>query len=269
MTNVTIPHPNDVLAAIAALRTRENGVERSIAEWRSLYRAKLADNRRRPDIAIFTGFVNCLLERAMVGEAAFRRAQAFEKLFPDYDAVTTANAKKALKSAGYRWGPENGAAVIMAAKDIVTARGFSWEKYIRRAEDHYETDFQDDDFRKIKNVSFKTRDLALSELSDRFVAIDLHVIRVSSRTGLLLHGYGDQRITTDVSKGPGYLFFHGLMLNLARRTGWPGAGYSPGEIDRMIWHFGRTMCNARPDCRRCPLQRTCLTWKRRQAHGTT
>lgn len=94
------------------------------------------------------------------------------------------------------------------------------------------------------------------------MAIDLHVVRVTSRTGLLLHGYGDPRITTEVGRKRGYLFFHDLMLKLARRTGWQAAGYSPGEIDRMFWHFGRAVCKATPACRGCPLASTCLTFPR-------
>ncbi len=92
-------------------------------------------------------------------------------------------------------------------------------------------------------MGYKTRDLALSEF---FVAIDLHVVRVTTRTGLLMHGYGDSRITTDLSKEAGYLFFHDLMLKLSRKTGWPGTDYSPGEIDRMLWYFGRAVCRATP-----------------------
>ena len=73
-------------------------------------------------------------------------------------------------------------------------------------------------------MSFKTRDLALRELSDRFVAIDLHVVRVTSRTGLLLHGYGNPEITTEVATKSGYLFFHEIILKLAKHTGWPSLG---------------------------------------------
>ena len=256
-----VPEPSDALARMAEVRSEVNGEERRISDWRDRYRDDLVANRRRPGVAIFSRFVNNLLERAMLGEAWHRRQRVFKRAFVSYDAVTNQTARQALEASGYRWGPENGAAVIMAAKYIVMGGGFTWRQYIRRAEERYESDFQDDAFLKIDNVGFKTRDLALSELSDRFVAIDLHVVRVTSRTGLLLHGYGDPRITTDVGKsdGHGYRFFHDLMLKLAGRTGWPSTGYSPGEIDRMLWHFGRTICMATPLCRDCPLTGTCLT----------
>jgi hypothetical protein len=90
-------------------------------------------------------------------------------------------------------------------------------------------------------VGYKTRDLALSEMSDRFVALDLHVVRVTTRTGLLVHGYGNPQITTNVSAKEGYLFFHDVMLKLSRKTGWPDSGYSLGEIDRMFWFRSRAL----------------------------
>jgi len=256
-----VPEPHDVLARISDVRARMDGAERPIVEWRATYKADLVANRGKQDIAIFNRFVNNLLERAMLGETFFKRAHAFQGVFVRYNDVTKENAEEVLKACGYRWGPEKGAGVIMDAKRIAAADGFTWQDYVRRAEADYENDYQDDAFLAIANVSFKTRDLALSELSERFVAIDLHVVRVTARTGLLLHGYGDPRITTDVTKadGQGYLFFHDLMLRLARRTGWPAAGYSPGEIDRMFWHFGRTVCKATPDCQHCPVARECLT----------
>ena len=151
-----------------------------------------------------------------------------------------------LKESGYRF-PPAGEIVIREAK-AGTEPDFTWDKYVQQAEEQYEMDFPKDRFLKIKGVSYKTRDLALSELSERFIAIDLHVVRVAARTGLLLHGYGDTRITTDLSKPDGYLFFHDLMLRLSRRTGRPGEGYSPGEIDRMLWHFGRAVSGAKPKC---------------------
>ncbi len=256
---VSVPEPGDILARIADVQATLNEEQRSIAEWRAVYRRDLATARQRHDIAIFNSFINSLLEQATRGETWRGRANIIQRVFLTLDNVTEANARQVLAEASYRWGPEKGASVIMAAKRLVTEQGFAWTTYIDRAEHRYESNFLEDDFLRIKQVNFKTRDLALSELSEKFVAIDLHIIRVTTRTGLLLYGYGDPRITTDVSRPPGYLFFHGLMLKLARHTGWPGAGYSPGEIDRMFWHFGRTLCRVTPQCEDCPLANICLT----------
>jgi endonuclease III len=194
----------------------------------------------------------------MSAESWQRRLNSFQKSFVSFEAITDESISKVLGEAGYRF-PKDGLAVVNDAKRIVTAPTFTWSSYIRQAEQFYETDFRDDQFLRIRGVGLKTRDLAISELSDRFAAMDLHVVRVISRTGLLVHGYGIRSISTDVSKESGYMFFHTLILKLARRTGWPGSGYSPGEIDRMIWNFGRAVCNDRPNCTSCPLAETCLT----------
>jgi adenine-specific DNA glycosylase len=50
-----------------------------------------------------------------------------------------------------------------------------------------------------------------------------------------------------------------LVLGLARQTEWPEAGYSPREIDRVFWHFGRAVSKATPNCANCPLTGICLT----------
>ncbi len=253
------PEPTQVLGGISDVRATLAGETRSIDTWRAQYREDLTAARQKPDIAIFNSFVNCLLERAMPGEAWTRRMEVFEEAFASLADVTPERIAEVLQRVGYRF-PAGGLTVVLAAKRIVTSDGFSWWSYVQRAEESYENDFREDPFLGIKGVAFKTRDLALSELSGRFVAIDLHIVRVTTRTGLLLHGYGHPEITTDVGRPKGYLFFHDLMLKLARRTGWPEEdGYSPGEIDRMLWHFGRSVCKATPLCTKCPLQDLCLT----------
>ena len=196
----------------------------------------------------------------MSAESWERRLSAFRRFFVSFEAITDESVSKALDEAGYRF-PSDGLAVVREAKRIVTAPTFTWSHYLEQAEHFYETDFPQDEFLRIRGVGLKTRDLALSDLSDRFAAMDVHVVRVISRTGLLVHGYGATSISTDVSKEDGYMFFHALILKLARRTGWPGSGYSPGEIDRMIWNFGRAVCKVKPKCKSCPLAANCLTVK--------
>ena len=255
---IKVPEPIDVLAGIADVQAEMAGDKRTIAEWRKCYREELSTARQKPSLSIFCGFVNSLLERAMSGESWQRRLNGFQKAFVSFEAITDECVSTVLGEVGYRF-PKPGLVVVMEAKRIVAAPTFTWSSYIEEAEKFYETDFPNDQFLRIANVGFKTRDLALSELSDRFAAMDLHVVRVISRTGLLVYGYGSTDFSTDVSKNNGYMFFHALILKLARRTGWPGSGYSPGEIDRMIWNFGRAVCSNRPNCTSCPLAGTCLT----------
>jgi endonuclease III len=241
-----------------------DGGTRSIGEWRRDYLASIRQHRRLSAVAVFNRFVNCLLERATSGESFERRRRSIDALFQSFADYTSANVDRMLREGGYRF-PREGREVVLSARAIVIGSGFTWRGYVGAAEQHFERDFPDDDFLKIKGVAFKTRDLALSELSDRFVAIDTHVVRVTTRTGLLLHGYGDPRISTAVSDDKAYLFYHDLMLKLARQTGWPRTGYSLGEIDRMLWHFGRTICKATPFCVQCPISAQCCTAARNEA----
>jgi len=265
---IDVPEPSDVLTRIANVEAEDGGIRRSIAQWREWYREDLTTAPQKPPLSIFCRFVNSLLERAITATSWKRRLEGFQKSFVSFKAITDESVSKVLDETGYRF-PEDGLTVVRKAKEIATAPTFTWSSYIEKAEQFYETDFPDDLFRRIRCVGFKTRDLALSELSDRFAAMDVHLVRVISRTGLLLHGYGvmdastevAKDISTDVGKDSGYLFFHALILKLARRTGWPGSGYSPGEIDRMIWNFGRTVCNNSPNCKPCPLAGICLTSK--------
>ena len=258
---IQVPEPTDVLIGIADLEADLDGDKRTIAQWREWYREDLTTARQKPSLSIFCRFVNSLLERATSAESWRRRLEGFQKSFVSFEAITDESVSKVLVEAGYRF-PKDGLVVVKEVKGIVTAPTFTWSSYIEQAEQFYETNFPEDPFLRVRGIGFKTRDLALSELSDRFAAMDLHVVRVISRTGLLVHGYGIPTISTDVSKKSGYMFFHALILKLARRTGWPGSGYSPGEIDRMIGNFGRAVCNDRPGCRSCPLAETCLTFNR-------
>jgi hypothetical protein len=254
---IDAPEPIDVLERMGSVEVEDDGRRRSIATLRESYRDGLKAAREEPSLSIFCRFVNFLLERASA--QADRRLRRFEReKFASFDAITEECVSSILGQTGYRF-PKPGLKVVMDSKQIVTDSSFVWSSYIEEAERSYESDFPNDKFLEIKNVGFKTRDLALSELSDRYAAIDLHVVRVISRTGLLVHGFGDLNISTDVRNGRGYMFFHALVLKLARRTGWPDSGYSPGEIDKMIWRFGVAVCKADPVCGSCPVAGNCLT----------
>ena len=189
---IKVPEPEDVLASIADVRTRDGGVTRTIAEWRQVYRDRVAAAMQAPPLGIFLQFVNSLLERAMPAESWHRRMKAFREYFASFEDITDPSVKEVLGTTGYRFRTD-GPGVVMEAKRIVTAAGFTWAKYVGRAEQRYESDFQDDEFLRIHGVGFKTRDLAVSELSNRFAALDLHVVRVTARTGLLLHAMVTRR----------------------------------------------------------------------------
>ncbi len=62
---------------------------------------------------------------------------------------------------------------------------WDWDSYITQAEKQKENNYQKDPILSIKNISFKLRDLALSNFSPYYAAFDLHVTRVVTRIGWL------------------------------------------------------------------------------------
>jgi hypothetical protein len=250
------------------VRAQVADVTKTIEDWRLDYRGQLDRRRGEPDVAILARFASALLERQMSGEAYDRRTTIFLRKFQTYAELTEERVAAALAEAGYRF-PNQGRQVVMEVKKLVTKQVFSWRGYFKEAEANYESNFRNDDFLRIKNIGFKTRDFALSEFSDRFVAIDMQVGKVILRTGLILHAYGDPRIDADYRSDRGYLSMHDLVLKLSKQTGWPGAGYSPGEMDRMFWLFGRSTCTVEPRCTKCPLGEVCLTGARLEPGETT
>jgi len=261
------PSAPDLIERMKSVPAKMADVTKTIEDWRLDYRAQLDRRRGQPDVAILGRFASGLLERQMRGETYERRVAIFLREFQAYTELTEERVVAVLAEAGYRF-PDDGRQVMMNVKQLVTKPGFSWRDYFAEAEENYESNFPNDDFLRIKYVSYKTRDFALSEFSDRFVAIDMQVGKVILRTGLFLHGYGDPRIDAAYRSDRGYLFMHGLVLKLSKQTGWPGAGYSPGEMDRMFWLFGRSICAAKPRCTHCPAREVCLTGRRLEPGDT-
>lgn len=258
---VELPNINDVFEKMEGVQSSISGMTKSIAEWKKEYKEEVSAAREKSSIDIFNIFVSALLQRAMRGEAYLSRIEVFKREFRSYSDITSHKVKDALGGLGYRF-PSEGLSVVLAAKEIVTDSDFSWRSYFEEAERNYLDDYRKDRFLGIKGVGFKTRDFALSEFSNRFVAIDIHVARVTVRTGLIIHGHGDQGLNTSYLSRKGYLFFHDVIMKLSKETGWPEAGYSPGEIDRIFWFFGRAICKSNPLCQDCPAASMCLTGKR-------
>ena len=234
--------------------------KQTIEKWRKAYLKQISRNRKESSIRIFNIFTMNLLLRAMRGEKGRDIFREMNKEFRTFGDITKSRVKNVLQRIGYRWGVKNGTEVILRAKEIILKnyRG-NWEKYFKEAESKYQENFPEDPFLTIPNVSFKVRDLALSCFSKFYSANDIHVVRVITRTGLLLYGYGDINIGTNPSDKKEYLFLRRLIIKLSKES-----GYSPGELDRIFWHFGKSVCNARPSCDKCPIKDICLTGIARQ-----
>src|SRR5581483_415885 len=110
---LTAPNLGEVLERIQGVRSRDGGIERSIAAWRSKYQAGLAESLQESDISVFINFVNNLLERATSGESWHSRVKKFRQTFHHYDDLTMSAVKSAFAALkrdrrGYRWGEDVG-----------------------------------------------------------------------------------------------------------------------------------------------------------------
>ena len=156
----------------------------------------------------------------------------------------------------YRFPPQ-GLETILRFRDLFFKRYQGrWGVYLNEAKTKYKDNFVEDEFLSIKGVGLKVRDLALSCFLKEYSANDVHVVRVLVRTGLFVYGYGDIDIGTNPNKKEDYLFMRKLIIRLSGES-----DFSPGELDRIFWHFGRTICKKKPDCQKCLVKNDCLTYK--------
>ncbi|MFC1752550.1 hypothetical protein ACFL96_04055 [Thermoproteota archaeon] len=258
-----IPNVKEVIDPLLDIKTTFEGETSTIQELRDFYFNELNRCRNLSKTEIFNIFASALLERAMMGELYTKRIRLMNERWKSYGDITEESIRGLLTETGYRF-PKAGLNVILKLKKL-TENNFAWEDYFNEAEKNYENNFSKDPFLNIKYVAYKVRDFALSEFSRYYLANDIHIIRMIKRTGLLINGYGDINIGTNPSDENEYLFLKRLIVRLSKESGWEkGEGYSPGEIDKIFWHFGRNICKADPLCNQCPLKNVCLTGSNRK-----
>lgn len=238
------------------LPTQGKSTTQSIEQWRLVYFKELRRHNSFDDFGKFKVFTTNLLLRANRGEVGNRVYNAFENRIKKFEDLNKINIRKALKDSGYRF-QEQGTQTVLDAKNLLFDKyQGSWDKYFKEAKEKYKNNFLDDDFLKIKEVKFKVRDLALSCFLKEYSANDFHVVDVLVRTGLILYGYGDLNFGTNPGNDKNYLFLRNLIIKISKQI-----PYSPGEIDRIFWHFGRAVCRSNPLCEECSIKNICLTYK--------
>jgi hypothetical protein len=263
MKTISYPSLIEVIKPILEVKATLNSDTLTIDEWRKNYLDNIKTERAKSKIQIFNIFASALLERQMRGETYSKRIQLMNSRLNEYKDITPDMIKGILKEVGYRW-VDKGVEVVLELKRL-TENDFVWENYFKKAEANFLSNFMDDPFLKIRFVGIKVRDFALSEFSSYYLANDLHIVKLIKRTGLLLDGYGDYDFGTNQFDEKEYLFLKRLIIKLAKESGWEdGAGFSPGEIDKIFWNFGRTICKPEPLCSECPIKDICLTGKNRR-----
>lgn len=271
--NIELPDVHDVVNKIVDIESTFDGKTQPIYSWVDEQRREIHKNQNllkeksaKSDIAILHIFLTNVLVRAMSGEAGQKVFNELKQAIKTKSDLNEENYQSVLKRANYRWGEQTGSKVI---SQIVQYFGdklnWNWQSYFSAAHGSRQTNFINDELLKIKHIGLKLRDLALSNFSSHYAAFDLHVTRVATRIGLLNYGF-DLLHENDIEMGnnptniKNYLFLHRLFIKLSQLT---GEEFSVVDFDRIFWHFGKTICGAKPKCKKCPINSNCLTGKYR------
>jgi endonuclease III len=267
--HIDIPEVNESLERLMAVKSTFDGTTQPIRQWVTEHREKIKKNRSlierdsaTNDISILNMFLRDLLVRAIKGEMGSRVYEQLISTIKTKEDLTEANYRQVLKNAKYRWGEDDGSKVISeVVHRVQSVLKWDWRMYIQRAEDEREKNFPSDPILEITNISFKLRDLALSNFSPYYAAFDLHVTRVLTRLGWLNYGFpflgnSDVEMGNNPGNDKNYLFLHRLFILLSDMT---KGEYSPVDLDRILWHLGKSICGAKSKCSGCPINAECPT----------
>jgi endonuclease III len=267
--HIKIPDVNESLERLMTVKSTFDGSTQPIRQWVSEHRVKIEENRSlleddsgANNIPVLNMFLRDLLVRAIKGEMGSRVYEQLTTTIKTKADLTEENYRQAMRNANYRWGVEDGAKVISGVVQYVqSVLHWDWLTYIERAENEKETNYQSDPMLRIKNISFKLRDLALSNFSPHYAAFDLHVTRVLTRLGWLNYGFPflgntDLEMGNNPGNDKNYLFLHRLFISLSDMT---KGEYAPVDFDRILWHLGKSICGAKSKCYACPVNTECPT----------
>ncbi|MHA2149914.1 MAG: hypothetical protein ACXAAN_14795 [Candidatus Thorarchaeota archaeon] len=259
LSSIDLPEPKSIVDAVLDVRSTEpdDSKSRSIKSWMRILQKRSRNLMKASNDHKFFEFVARLLARQT-------NESWWGKIIPwfldDISIVDNIPSKKRieekLRSMGYRFPPQ-GAQVILDAKKVYKSElNEDWRRYFKLAKENVVEGFRNDPFLDIKYVSFKVRDLALADFTLAYPVIDFHVIDVLRRTGLICYSYmlGEQLSTSN--SGEDYHSIRRTCLGISEMV-----ELKPALLDRLLWHFGKSICKTRPDCETCPLTMYCLYWQ--------
>jgi hypothetical protein len=267
---IELPDINEIVELILPQKSTFNKEKKSILEWVLEHRKNIKKNNElinrnenKKRILILNILLNDLLMRAMKGERGAKIRKSLDKFLNNEDDLNLENYNRIMADCQYRF-PKDGHQVITDVVHYFKDKlNWEWEQYFTMVEKNCNDNFITDPLIKIKHIKFKVRDLALSNFNEHYIANDLHIVRVSTRIGLLAYGFdllNDPRL--EMGNNPqnekNYLFLHKLFIKLSEHT---NGRYSLADFDRIFWHFGRTICKSIPQCHKCPIKDICLTGK--------
>lgn len=276
--NILVPNIKEIISKIiqSDIEPEFDGRKQKIAKWAEEQKMRINGNKKivkekteLNDIKILNLFLPCLLARNIRGEAVNKISKRLNEKVKIKADLIKENYLYILN--GYKWGTDIGVSVINKVIKWLDENNWDWKTYFELAEKNKDDNFQQDELLKIKNIWFKLRDLALSEFNKNYIAFDLHVARVMTRIGLLNYGFeilgneikiknerNDIEMGNNTTNDKHYLFLHKLALKLSELL---DNKYSLSDLDRIFWHFGRTICSSNPKCGTCPIKDICLTGK--------
>ncbi len=267
--NISVPEISEIISNTVQsdIKSDFKGKSLRFIDWVSEHRKEVSENKKlfqnkseENDIKILKHFLPCLLAKNISGDQVDELNRVFSDKIISKKDLTNDNFQKILQESQYRW--KSGEQVINDFVKWLNQNNWDWKKYFKDAETNKRNNFQEDKLLKIKNIKFKVRDLALSEFNENYIAFDLHVARVTTRMGLLNYGFdlfeNEIEIGNNPSDGKQYLFLHKLLMKLVNML---DSKYSLSDLDRIFWHFGRTICQSKPKCNKCPIKNICLTGK--------
>lgn len=269
---IPIPEVDRTLEMLTAVESRFEGRMQPISSWVTEHRNEMKRNRillaersDTSDIVILNIILRDLLVRAIKGEMGQKVYRELIATIRTKADLKESNYQSILDNSNYRWKVAGSKVISDVIACLNTELLWDWTAYIQKAEEQKENNYQDDPFLRIKNISFKLRDLALSNFSPYYAAFDLHVTRVLTRMGWLNYGFSlvndaDLEMGNNPGSEKNYLFLHGLFILLSNMT---KGKYSPVDLDRIFWHVGRSKCGAKTKCHSCPVKAECPTGKHR------
>ncbi len=265
---VELPDVNEVFEKLLMVRAEYNGTTLPIHDWIEESRLLLERNKKlilgngENDLDILFILYRDLLMRAMKGERGEHMAAAMKKFIKSKNDLKNSVFEKVVSECKYRW-HKDGIQVMADVAEYFKKRNWNWTEYFNQASENVDENFLNDELLAIPHVGLKVRDLAISNFNENYIAADIHIVRVTTRLGLLNYGFKflpEQGL--EMGNNPldqkHYLFLHRLFLELSEMT---DCNYSLADIDRIFWHFGRTYCEATPKCSDCPIKEMCLTGK--------
>jgi endonuclease III len=279
MRTFTFPEAYEVFEILQPIETELSGKINTIKDWIAKSKNNIVTNRNyiietseECKLKVFKILIADFLMRAMKGERGSQIRIALNSRINTFDDLKYDNIYKMLMESKYRWGHEKGTATILEVVKIIEERyNWDWQSYFDLVDSNANNNFVEDPFLNVTNIAFKVRDLAISNFSTQYAAFDLHVVRLTYRLGLNAHGYDlFPNNTIEMGSNPSnkmqYLFLHKLFMKFYEES---NHKISPLDMDRTLWHFGRTICKIEPLCNICPLNKICPSFKIKLSHEFT